>query len=145
MKTPLFWFRLLVAVGGIANLAFALPAFLYPPFLGELIDVGPIEQTVWLRNVAILLVIITTFYIPAILDPFRYLFNDYVLIVGRFSAGLFFLVLVLTAGYPGGFLVLALSDLGLSTVQALLFMFVLRDGDPRFGQPGGYLSGRARA
>jgi len=141
MTSSLFWFRLLVAAGGIANLVFAIPAFIYPPLLGEMIDVGAIEQTVWLRNVAILLIIISTFYIPAILDPFRYSFNCIVLIVGRFSAGLFFLVLVVSAGYPSGFLVLALSDLGLSTLQGLLFLLVLRAGDPRAGEPGGYLAG----
>lgn len=139
--TALFWFRILVAAGGIANLAFALPAFLFPPLLEVLIEIDPVQQTVWLRNVGILLIILSSFYIPAILDPFRYMFNSIALIVGRFSAGLFFLVLVVSAGYPDGFWVLALADLGLSTVQAVVFLFVLRAGDPRVGEPGGYLAG----
>lgn len=131
MNKALFWFRLLVAVGGIANLTFAIPAFFAPQVLVELIDVGALDQSVWLRNVAILLIIISAFYIPAILDPFRYAFNSVLLVVGRFSAGVFFLVLVLTAGYPDGFLVLALTDLVFSTLQAIALFFLFRGGDPR--------------
>jgi hypothetical protein len=136
MNKALFWFRLLVTAGGIANLTFALPAFFAPPVLLELIDVGQLDQSVWLRNVGILLIIITTFYIPAILDPFRYAFNSVVLVVGRFSAGVFFLVLVLFADYPDGFRVLAGGDLVFSTLQAIALFFVFRGGDPRLDQGG---------
>lgn len=129
MNKPLFWFRLLVALGGIANLAFAIPAFLAPEFLSRLIDVGDIDPNVWLRNVGILLIILSSFYIPAIRDPFRYLFNSVALIVGRFSAGIFFLVLVLFADYPAGFWVLAGNDLIFSLLQAIALFYLLRQGD----------------
>ena len=95
MNKSLFWFRLLVALGGIANLAFAIPALFAPEFLARLIDTGNIDPNVWLRNVGILLIILSSFYILAIRDPFRYLFNSVALIVGRFLAGVFFLILVL--------------------------------------------------
>lgn len=126
MNKPLFWFRLLVALGGIANLAFAIPAFVAPAFLSGLIDVGGIDPNVWLRNVGLLLIILSSFYIPAIIDPFRYLFNSVALVVGRFSAGVFFLILVCFASYPDGFWVLALNDLIFSSLQAIALFFLLR-------------------
>lgn len=126
MNKPLFWFRLLVALGGIANLAFAIPAFFAPEFLARLIDTGNIDPNVWLRNVGILLIILSSFYIPAIRDPFRYLFNSVALVVGRFSAGVFFLVLVLFADYPDAFRLLAVNDLVFSILQAIALFLLLR-------------------
>lgn len=129
MNKPLFWFRLLVALGGIANLAFAIPAFFMPELLARLIDTGNIDPNVWLRNVGILLIILSSFYIPAIRDPFRYLFNSIALVVGRFSAGVFFLILVLYADYPDAFRLLAVSDLVFSTVQAIVLFLLLRQSN----------------
>jgi len=130
MNKSLFWFRLLVALGGIANLAFAIPALFAPEFLARLIDTGNIDPNVWLRNVGILLIILSSFYIPAIRDPFRYLFNSVALIVGRFSAGVFFLILVLFADYPDAFRLLAVNDLIFSMLQAIALFLLLRQ------QPG---------
>jgi hypothetical protein len=93
-----------------------------------LIDVGATDTTVWLRNVGVLLMIISTMYIAVVLDVFRYLFSAYVAIAGRFAAGCFFLVLVLFADYPSGFMVIAANDLILSSVQAVLLYQVLRAG-----------------
>jgi len=130
MNKSLFWFRLLVALGGIANLAFAIPALFAPEFLARLIDTGNIDPNVWLRNVGILLIILSSFYIPAIQDPFRYLFNSVALIVGRFSAGVFFLILVLFADYPEAFSLLAANDLIFSTLQAIALFLLLRQQAP---------------
>lgn len=130
MNKPLFWFRLLVALGGIANLAFAIPALFAPEFLAHLIDTGNIDPNVWLRNVGILLIILSSFYIPAIHDPFRYLFNSVALIVGRFSAGVFFLILVLFADYPEAFRLLAANDLIFSILQAIALFLLLRQQAP---------------
>ena len=130
MNKPLFWFRLLVAFGGIANLAFAIPALFAPELLARLIDTGNIDPNVWLRNVGILLIILSSFYIPAIRDPFRYLFNSVALIVGRFSAGVFFLILVLFADYPDAFRLLAVNDLVFSILQAIALFLLLRQQPP---------------
>lgn len=131
MYRALKWFRIVVGFGLVTNLIFALLALFSPRFLEGLLTVGTTNTPYWLQNVGILLVIISTMYIPAIRDPFRYLFISYLLVVGRFSAGLLFLVGVLAMNFPGGFWVLAADDLILSTIQALLLYFVLRAGDPR--------------
>ncbi len=120
-----------VALGLIANLIFALPAFVAPQFVVRIFDLGSLDQNVWLRHVGLLLVIISVMYIPAICDPFRYIFIAGLLVAGRLSAGVFFLYLVLFADYPRGFLIIAYTDLGLSIIQAILLFLMLMTGDPR--------------
>ena len=132
--TGLKWFRFLVGFGFVTNmLLFALPAIFAPRLLESLLNVGTTNTIQWLQNVGILLVIISVMYIPAIRDPFRYLFISFLLVAGRFSAGCLFLFGVLFMDYPDGMMSLAANDLILSTIQAAALYFMLRDGDPRAG------------
>jgi len=132
--TGLKWFRLLVGFGFVTNmLLFALPAIFTPRLLESLFNVGTTNTIHWLQNVGILLVIVSVMYIPAIRDPFRYLFISFLLVAGRFSAGCLFLIGVLFIDYPDGMMALALNDLILSSIQAVALYFMLRDGDPRAG------------
>lgn len=132
--TALKWFRFTIGVGFVANLAFALPALFVPRFLEGFLEVGTTNTLHWLQNVGILLVIISTMYIPVIRDPFRYLFVTYLAIAGRFAAGVLFLVGVLYMDFPEGMISLSGNDLVLSALQAILLFFTLRAGDPRSGQ-----------
>lgn len=131
MSGSLKLFRISLLVGFGVNMLFALPALFAPRFLETLVDVGATDTTVWLRNVGILLVIISTMYVAVFQDAFRYIFIAYLAIAGRFAAGWFFLVLVLFADYPSGFWVLAANDLILSSLQAILLYCVLRKGPHR--------------
>lgn len=132
--TGLKWFRFLVSLGFVANMAlFAIPALFTPRLLESMLDAGTTNTIHWLQNVGILLVIISVMYIPAIRDPFRYLFISILLVAGRFAAGSLFLLGVLFMDYPQGMLALSAGDLGLSTLQAVALYFMLRDGDPRAG------------
>ncbi|MGB5635324.1 MAG: hypothetical protein WBM44_18180 [Waterburya sp.] len=135
MKTKeykaLQWFRISVVIGFVLNLIFIVPGLFAPRFLESLIDVGTTNTVHWLQNVSILLAIVTTMYIPAIQDPFRYEFISYLLVAGRFSAGLLFLIGVLALNYPEGMSILAKSDLILSSIQAVLLILMFRDGDPK--------------
>lgn len=131
MYRAFMWFRILVGLGFVVNMTFALPALFAPGFLQGLADFGISNTPYWLQNVGILLIIISVMYIPAIQDPFRYLFISYLLVAGRFSAGVLFLVGILTMNFPSGFRLLAGNDLILSPIQAILLYFTLRAGDPR--------------
>ena len=131
MYTALKWFRITVGLGFVVNMAFALPALFAPRFLEGLADWNISNTPYWLQNVGILLVIISVMYIPAIQDPFRYLFISYLLVAGRFSAGVLFLVGILSMNFPPGFRLLAGNDLILSPIQAILLYLTLRAGDPR--------------
>jgi len=131
MYTALKWFRITVGLGFVVNMAFALPALFAPRFLEGLAYWNISNTPYWLQNVGILLVIISVMYIPAIQDPFRYLFISYLLVAGRFSAGVLFLVGILSMNFPSGFRLLAGNDLILSPIQAILLYLTLRAGDPR--------------
>jgi hypothetical protein len=124
-------FRISLAVGFAVNMVFAIPAFFAPRLLETMFDVGTTDTTAWLRNVGILLMIISTMYLAVIQDAFRYIFIAYLAIAGRFAAGCFFLVLVLFADYPSGFKLLAANDLILSSLQVILLYLVLRNGPVR--------------
>lgn len=128
------WFRFLVGFGFVTNLLlFALPAIFVPRLLESLLGVGETNTIYWLQNVGILLAIVSMMYIPAMRDPFRYLFISVLLVAGRFSAGCLFLFGVLFMDYPEGMKTLAINDLVLSSIQAVALYFMLRDGDPRAG------------
>lgn len=131
MSASMKIFRISLLIGFAVNMVFAIPAFFAPRFLEMMFDVGTTDTTVWLRNVGILLVIISTMYLAVFRDAFRYLFIGYLAIAGRFAAGCFFLVLVLFADYPSGFAVIAGNDLILSSLQAVLWYLVLREGPVR--------------
>ena len=98
--TSLRWFRITVGFGFLLNMLFILPALFAPRLLESLVEVGTTNTVHWLQNVGILLAIVTLMYIPAIWDPFRYLFISFLLVGGRFSAGLLFLLGVLSMNYP---------------------------------------------
>ncbi len=131
MYTALKWFRITVWLGFVVNMIFAVPALFAPRSLEGLANWGLSNTTYWLQNVGILLVIISVMYIPAIQDPFRYLFISYLLIAGRFAAGVLFLAGLLFMNFPSGFRLLAGNDLILSPIQAVFLYFTLRAGDPR--------------
>jgi hypothetical protein len=120
-----------VAVGFILNMFFIVPGLFAPRLLESMIEVGTTNTAHWLQNVSLLLLIITVAYIPVIKDPFRYEFLTYLIVGGRFSAGVLFLFGVLEMNYPAGMRVLAWSDLALSSLQAWLLYLAIRDGDPR--------------
>lgn len=134
------WFRRLIGIGLVANLLFVVPALFAPRYLERLIDVGTTNTVHWLQNVGVLLLIVTFLYLPVIQDPFRYSFISYLVVAGRFAAGMLFLLGLLTMNYPRGMWALALSDLILSPLQAIAWYYALRDGDPR----SGFQHGRVR-
>ena len=131
--TALKLFRASVGVGLVANLAFILPAVFAPRLLESLAAFGVTNTLHWLQNVGVLLAIVTAMYIPAMQDPFRYLFVSILVVAGRSAAGLLFLSGVLFMNYPAGMKTLAATDLVLSSVQWVLLYRMLLDGDPRAG------------
>lgn len=131
MYRALKLFRATLVLGFVVNMIFAVPALFTPRLIESMFDVGTTNAPWWLQNVGLLLVIISSMYIPAAIDPFRYIFIAFLAIAGRFSAGLLFLLGVLGMNFPPGFDTLAGTDLILSSVQALLLYYTLQDGDPR--------------
>jgi len=131
--TALRLFRISVEFGFIINMGFVLPALVVPRFFESLGSFGNTNTVHWLQNTALLLAIVTVMYIPAIRDPFRYLFISILVVAGRFAAGTLFLMGVLFMNYPDGMKLLSGTDLVLSSIQTILLYRMLKDGDPRAG------------
>lgn len=131
--TGLRWFRRLVWLGFVLNLVFVIPSLLIPRTFETWFDFGVTNTVHWLQNVGLLLLMVTLLYLPVARDPFRYLFVTFLIVAGRFAAGLLFLIGVLYMNYPQGMWILAITDLVLSSLQAIAWFFALRDGDPKAG------------
>jgi hypothetical protein len=131
------WFRYSVMLGFVLNSVFFLPGLFAPRTLESWFDFGTTNTLHWLQNVSLLLIIVTVAYIPVIMDAFRYIFVTFLIVAGRFAAGSLFALGVLFMGYPHGMLTLAMGDLSLSTIQTVLLILLLREGDPKAAWPIG--------
>lgn len=129
-ERALKWFRFSVGFGFVINMVFVLPAIFAPRSLEDLSSFGHTNTVHWLQNVGVLLAIVTTMYVPVIVDPIRYVFITYLVVAGRFAAGVLFLTGVVFGNYPSGMRTLAGSDLILSTLQAVLLFLAFRGSVP---------------
>lgn len=114
--TILVWF------GIFLNSLFIIPLLFFPRWMLDLFAI-PLENTVWARESAGLLMIISVFYIPAAVDFFRYRANAYIAVfVSRAFGSTFFFCAVLLFGQPPGFLSIAFVDgfIGLTTLYCLI-------------------------
>ena len=120
------WFRLVVWLGILANLTFAVPAVFAPAWLMRLLAIDPPRPWIWLQDAGGLLLLLTLTFIPAASDPFRYKFNAAIAVIGRLAFGVFWFWQVLFAAYPKEYLTFAFVDAGLGIVLLLLYVPLLR-------------------
>ena len=120
------WFRLVVWLGILANLSFAVPSLFAPEWILGQMQFDPPRPLIWFQDAGGLLFLLTLMFIPAAIDPFRYKFNAAVLVIGRLAFGVFWFWQVLFNGYPGPYYTLAYTDSGLGVVLLLLYLPMLR-------------------
>ena len=102
--TILVWF------GIFLNALFIIPLLFVPRWMLNLFNI-PLDQLVWARESAGLLMIISAFYIPAAVDFGRYRANAYIAVfVSRAFGSTFFFFAVLLFGQPVGFLSISFVD-----------------------------------
>ena len=117
------WFGRTVLLGVVVNMLFVIPSFFFPQQMCELLHLKQPDPIIWVRAGGMLLFIISIFYIPAALDPFRYRATAIMHIVpSRACGSSFFLYSVLVRGQEAGFLSIALVDLFFGVVSAI-FLF----------------------
>jgi hypothetical protein len=133
------WFGRVVWLGIIVNMPFVIGAFFFPYPFCELFGMTPPDPIIWVRSSGMLLFIISIFYIPAALDPFRYRATAIMHIIpSRACGSTFFLYSVLFRGQERGFLSIALVDLFFGVVSGVLLYLAFRKAenttamDPRF-------------
>jgi hypothetical protein len=112
----------LVWLGIALNALFVVPLLFWPRWMLDLFNI-PLDQLIWARAAAGLLMIISVFYVPAALDLGRYRANAYIAIFPSRSFGaLFFFFAVVLFGQPPGFLSISLVDafIGATTLYCLI-------------------------
>jgi hypothetical protein len=121
-------FRLVVWLGILVNLSFAVPAVIAPSWLVRRMGLPMPGQTIWLRDAGMLLLFLSAMYVPAARDPQRYAFNAAVAVVARLVFAVFWLAAVFGARAPRGHLFFGVVDLFFGLSQGSLFLRLLREG-----------------
>ena len=118
-------FQVVVWVGIIANWSFVAWAVARPDALLDRLELGPVNSTVWLFNYSVLLAILSCFYIPAAMDPFRYRVNAWLLITARIVPASTFFAGVAMGFMPSGFLKLGVADATIGIAGLILLRMLL--------------------
>jgi hypothetical protein len=98
MKGSLSWYRCVVWFGIGANLSFAGLALYAPARLLKLMGLRQDVTTVWLRNVGMLLVLVSMFNAGSALAPTRYPLFSWMVPIARLIAAAFFFEVYRVAG-----------------------------------------------
>jgi hypothetical protein len=88
--TALRWFSRVTWVGVAANLALAIPTLAAPEALLERNGLPPATPLLWPRFAALLLILLSAFYVPAAVDPARYRAIAWLAVVARLAGVVFF-------------------------------------------------------
>jgi hypothetical protein len=123
------WFGRVVWLGIIVNMFFVISCFFFPEKMCALLHLKQPDPIIWVRTSGMLLFIISIFYIPAAMDPFRYRATAIMHIIpSRACGSSFFLYSVLVRGQEKGFLSIALVDLFFGVVSAILLYLAFKVG-----------------
>jgi len=87
------WFRRIMWIGIAANLALAVPVLVRPAAVLGAYGLPVPSEIVWPRFAALLLVLLSVFYMPAAIDPDRHRVNAVVAVASRLAGVLFFFLL----------------------------------------------------
>lgn len=92
MNKYAIWFRRVVLLGVLVNVFFALPGIFMPNAVIGFVGGTPAIYPLWPAFASLLLVLLSMFYIPAALDPFRYRPIAWLTVAARFAGVWFFLL-----------------------------------------------------
>lgn len=124
MNTPARWFRWAVVAGILQDWFFALPGILIPNAVLGMAQAEPVVQPIWPAFACLLLMLLSLFYIPGAVDPFRYAPLAAASVAARAGGVVFFFFL-----YPGQFPpFFGYIDLILTLLQGTLFALAMIQG-----------------
>ena len=84
------WFRRVLWIGILANLALAVPTLIAPERIMAMTQLPPATPIMWARFAALLLILLSVFYMPAGVDPNRYRVVAWLAILSRLAGVIFF-------------------------------------------------------
>jgi hypothetical protein len=118
------WFSRVVWLGVICNLALAVPTLVAPEQTMMLMRMPPASPLVWPQVSALLLILLSIFYIPAALDFARYQITAWCTVASRLAGFIFFV------GFqPAAYHVLGYFDLVFFIPEAVLLTLAFRQLD----------------
>ena len=124
------WFSRVMWVGIVANLALAVPTLLFPQRMLEWTNLPSAMPIMWPRFAALLLILLSTFYMPAAVDPDRYRTTAWTAVISRLAGVLFFLT------QPREYLMFGLFDF-VFFVPELILLWRLARSQTQTAQPWG--------
>lgn len=84
------WYKRVLWLGIISNFALAVPTLLVPSRMIELTGVPPATPLMWVQFAALLLMLLSIFYMPAGIDYIRYRATAWMAVGSRFAGVIFF-------------------------------------------------------
>ncbi|MEH2123823.1 hypothetical protein [Nostoc sp.] len=121
------WFSRVTWVGIIVNMLFVIPSCFFPELMLTFLKMHIPEPIIWVRATGMLLFIISTFYVPGALDPYRYQATAWISIFpSRAFGSTFFICAVLFFGQDKGFLSIAFVDLFFGLAELILLTLAMR-------------------
>ena len=127
------WFRRVVWLGIVANLALAIPTLIVPDRMLALSGFPPADPLMWTRFSAWLLILLSLLYVPGAMDVYRYRATAQLSVLARLAGVLFFATQAAVYRMLGGL------DLAFFIPEAILLTLALRNApavEP-YGQPSG--------
>ncbi|MFP3939394.1 MAG: hypothetical protein ACLF0P_03725 [Thermoanaerobaculia bacterium] len=115
------WFRRAVWVGIVADWALGIPSIFWPEQVLGAVGLRPTGDPVWTSFAAMILILLSLFYIPGANRPYRYRANAHLAVWARPPGVVFFLLL-----WPGRYLAFGLLDLALFLMQFPLLVKVMQ-------------------
>jgi hypothetical protein len=119
------WYSKAVWFGICANLAFCLTAWFAPARILKLLKLEPTPRTMWLRNVGMLLVLVSMFNAGAAVAPRRYPLFSWMVPIARLIASFFFFQIVFkdlrsSTERPKSYIPLMLFDFTMGVICSVL-------------------------
>jgi hypothetical protein len=115
------WFTRVMWIGIIANLGLAIPTLLYPAMMLARNSLPPADPLLWPRFSALLLILLSVFYMPAAVDPDRYRVNAWLAVASRLVGVVFFFVF-----QPAEYRALGMVDLVFFVPEVILLIVAVR-------------------
>src|SRR5262245_66526695 len=93
MSAEARWFGRAVWLGILADWVLAVPTIFAPRWVLQTLGFRPTGDPVWTAFAALLVFLLSLFYIPAATNPARYRFNAWMTVFARPPGVVFFLIL----------------------------------------------------
>jgi hypothetical protein len=120
MNQTLYWYRRIVWLGIILNLFFAIPALISPQFLTASLGLPFSNYDVWMQNSGMLILSLNIFYAVAASNPIHFSRINWIVVLSRMIATIFWVYLVSSSIYASAFYPMLIIDASMTLALGML-------------------------